>query len=191
MKTAKMPSKEYLQECLDYDSDTGIFTWKTRPVNHFVSSHGYKVWNAKYAGKVAGRTSRTRAGKNYCQISIGKVLFYAHRIAWVISQGHICDDMQIDHIDGNGTNNKLSNLRIVDATTNGTNKSIPSNNTSGCVGVSFLKREQKWRSRINKYGKEYTIGLFSNKSDAITARKQAEVDLGFHINHGKRTGNNG
>lgn len=191
MKTAKLPSKEYLDECLDYNPETGCFTWKFRPINHFVSIHGHKVWNAKYAGKPAGRTASTRRGKLYSQISINKKLIYSHRIAWVITYGDIDITMQIDHIDGNGSNNRLSNLRLVDASTNNENKSIPSNNTSGCVGVSFLTRERKWRARINKNGVEHTIGLFNDKSDAIKARKQVEKDFGFHENHGRRKGNNG
>lgn len=191
MVTREYPTQEYLKQCLDYNPDTGVFTWKKRPIEHFKYEHGFKVWNAKYFGSVAGRTAKTRGGKNYSQIAIGKVLFYSHRLAWIYMHGSIADDMQIDHIDGNGDNNKLANLRVVDAPTNNTNKSIQSNNTSGCVGVSFLNREQKWRARINKRGKEYTIGMFANKCDAIKARKQAEIDLGFHANHGKRSGNNG
>lgn len=191
MGKIKMPSKEYLDECLDYNKDTGVFTWKKRPVSHFVSDHGYAVWNARYAGKIAGRTSETRAGKIYNQISINKKLIYSHRIAWLISYGYIDDSMQIDHIDGNGGNNSLVNLRLVTENENAKNKSIPSNNTSGCVGVSFLNREQKWRSRINFNGKEITLGLFINKDDAVKARKDAEKRYGYHENHGNRVGNNG
>lgn len=191
MASREYPSQEYLKQCLDYNPDTGVFTWKKRPIEHFKSSRGLNIWNAKYAGRLAGRTAKTRGGKNYSQIAIGRILFYSHRLAWIYVYGSIKSEMQIDHIDGNGANNRISNLRVVDAPTNGTNKSIPSNNTSGCVGVSFQSREQKWRARISKCGKEYTIGMFANKCDAVKARKQAEIDLGFHPNHGKRTGNNG
>ncbi|AUR90719.1 hypothetical protein NVP1149O_65 [Vibrio phage 1.149.O._10N.286.55.A12] len=183
MKTAKMPSKEYLQECLDYNSDTGIFTWKTRPVNHFVSSHGYKVWNAKYAGKMAGSEWVSFKGKKYLRISINKKHYKAHRLAFAIMGVNI-DGIEIDHDDGNGLNNKWLNISKSDRNANMQNTRKRSDNTSGCTGVSWHNPNKTWKARIYVNGKEKCIGYFKNKDDAVKARLEASCRYGYNKNHG-------
>jgi hypothetical protein len=51
---------------------------------------------------------------------------------------------------------------------------LQKNNTSGYPGVSWAKREQKWRARIKVDGKEKHLGYFNNKDEAIRAKKYAE-----------------
>lgn len=186
MKIREMPSKELLDKLLDYNDETGVFTWKQRDLDQFVSYHGYKVWNAQHAGKTAGSSSKTKCEKFYSTISIKKVKYYAHRIAAVMLGYNLTTSDEIDHIDGNGLNNRKSNLRVVTTRENALNKARQRNNTSGVVGVCFLNREKKWRARINKGGVEYTIGMFVDFDAAVSARKAAEAELGFHENHGGR-----
>lgn len=186
MKTNKLPSKEYLEECLDYNPETGVFTWKERPIRHFKNKKGFNIWNSQNKGKTAGCEVKTKHSKKYVVISIKKTRYYAHRIAAVILGYELRELDEIDHKDGDGTNNRKSNLRVVSKAENALNKARQRNNKSGVVGVCFLNREQKWRARINKGGKEITIGLFSDFESAALARKQAEVELGFHENHGGR-----
>jgi hypothetical protein len=92
---------------------------------------------------------------------------------------------QIDHIDGDGLNNRLENLRDVTQLENLRNMTLYRNNTSGRIGVCFVKREGKWCAQIGTKSGSKHLGHFSNFDDAVTARKAAEVELGYHENHGR------
>lgn len=83
----------------------------------------------------------------------------------------------IDHINHNKLDNRLLNLRIVDNSINGLNSKIPINNTSGHVGVVWDKRGQKWVSTIKVQWKQYHLGRYDKKEDAIKARQDAEINF--------------
>ncbi len=93
---------------------------------------------------------------------------------------------QIDHINGNSLDNSISNLRNVTHTENQRNIKIQRNNTSGICGVRLYayNRTKKWVSSIRRNGKTVTLGYFLDLNDAIIARKMAEYEIGFHVNHG-------
>lgn len=80
----------------------------------------------------------------------------------------------VDHINHNRTDNRKSNLRIVDSAQNSHNSSISSINTSGVTGVSWDNSFQKWTARIKSEGKYKFLGYFENFNDAVKARKEAE-----------------
>ena len=84
-------------------------------------------------------------------------------------------EMQIDHIGGIDTitDNRRSNLRIVDSSQNNKNRPAPRNNTSGCVGVSYQKKNHKWLVTIGKTNYVY-LGLYADLNEAIRVRKEAE-----------------
>lgn len=84
------------------------------------------------------------------------------------------DDMIVDHIDGNPTNNRRSNLRLCTEAQNSKNKSIQRNNTSGHKGVHLNKKSGKWVSRISVDGKRIVLGTFDKFDDAVNARKEAD-----------------
>jgi hypothetical protein len=185
MKTAKLPSKEYLDECLDYNPETGCFTWKVRPVEHFKTIGSFKMWNKRYSCKEAGRVKTNQNGKSYRTIIIDGVSHYSHRIAMVFYCGFdSSSSMQIDHIDGNGLNNAINNLRIVTPEENSKNLRKASDNKSGATGVWFSSRDSKWIAEIKTKGKKIHIGSFNNQESAIEARRLTESKLGFHKNHG-------
>ena len=81
----------------------------------------------------------------------------------------------VDHINGNGLDNRRENLRIVTPQQNAFNRAIQTNNTSGHKGVSLVKRNNKWLARIGFNGKRIVIGTFDNYDDAVEARKMAEI----------------
>lgn len=81
----------------------------------------------------------------------------------------------IDHIDRNPLNNRKSNLRLVTQKQNHHNFSKSFDNTSGYIGVSKSENKITWRSRIVYNAKEYNLGTFQNKKDAIIARLKAEL----------------
>ena len=91
--------------------------------------------------------------------------------------------IEVDHINRIRTDNRWSNLRAVTSEMNQRNKPKNKNNTSGTVGVYWHKGRSKWVARIGK--NSIYLGIFSNLQDAIEARKQAEIDHGYHPTHGK------
>lgn len=89
---------------------------------------------------------------------------------------------QIDHINGDRLDNRRANLRIVVAYQNSLNRGLHKNNTSGYKGVSWYPRDKKWYVQLNYRRKHYSLGLFKNIKDAITAyNKKSKLLLGeFH-----------
>ena len=81
----------------------------------------------------------------------------------------------IDHINGNPRDNRRCNLRVCNQGDNAKNIRVKDNNSSGVTGVSWASREEKWRAYIAHNGKFYSLGYYTNKEDAIKARKEAEV----------------
>ena len=148
---------EYLRSILDYDPETGIFTWKAS------TSRRVK------AGDIAGSLD----GLGYLRLSVRSRPYRAHRLAWLHTYGVWPKD-QIDHINRIRTDNRISNLREVSHKQNGQNRSKPSNNTSGHPGVVWHKRISKWQVKIKHNYKYIHIGYFTNLEDAVAARKAAE-----------------
>lgn len=67
-----------------------------------------------------------------------------HRIVWSLHYGEIEDGFIVDHIDGNKTNNLISNLRKIVFENNAQNAGMYLNNTSGVTGVSFNVTTSSW-----------------------------------------------
>lgn len=175
--TGSTPSKDYLETILIYDPETGLFTWRIRPKEHFKTEKAFKIWNTRFSGKPALSANN---GNGYKKGLIDYKKFYAHRIAWKMHYGF--DARIIDHTDGDRANNRITNLRDVDAEGNSRNVSLRRDNTSGKFGVGICSYTGKWRARIG--GK--TLGRFETREDAIKIREEAEKRCGFHQNHGRK-----
>lgn len=179
----RTPTPEILRQLLDYDTDTGVLTWKLRPAELFSNKRQQNAWNARYAGKPA-LTCVSKGG--YLQGSIFNRNFQAHRVIWAIQTG-AWPTGEIDHENGIRHENWWGNLRDVSSQENSRNIAIPSNNTSGHIGVYWNKRLGRWLATIKVGGRDIYLGCFIEIADAVAARKAAEVRHGFHANHG-RTG---
>jgi len=153
MKTRKIPDIDVLEKLLFCDFETGSLLWKNRP-------NARKNWNSNYAGKPAF-TYKGNAG--YFSGSINCVNFLAHRIIYKMAYNQ--EPKEIDHIDGNRQNNKLSNLRGSNKSTNQMNAKKRDNCTSIYKGVYFNKRKKKYAARCNRK----FIGYFENDYDAALA----------------------
>ena len=82
----------------------------------------------------------------------------------------------VDHKYGDGSNNKIKNLRLANKSQNGANHiKLRSDNTSGVIGVSWNKVHKKWQAIIMINGKQKHLGYFINKEDARKARKEGEI----------------
>lgn len=87
------------------------------------------------------------------------------------------DDMIIDHRDRNGLNNQKSNLRICSCGENLMNATIRSDNASGFKGVSYHKKNKRWRATINKDGKQKSLGCYATPEAAAVAYNSAALEL--------------
>lgn len=87
------------------------------------------------------------------------------------------DDMVVDHQDGDRTNNRKSNLRIVTQAQNCQNKALLSTNHSEIMGVWFDKKRNKWSAEIKMNGIKCYLGRYNEKCDAVYARYSAEIKL--------------
>ena len=83
----------------------------------------------------------------------------------------------IDHIDGDGCNNKFANLRLCSNSENGFNRSLNANNTSGFKGVCWHKRSQKYMAYIKSNYKRIHLGLFDSPELAHMAYCKAAAEL--------------
>ena len=165
MKNTESLTQQRLKEVLNYDAESGVFTWA--------------VGRRKAAKNVvAGGFS----DRGYLTIGIDGVKHRAHRLAWFYVHGVYPD--QIDHLNHVRHDNRMINLRETDSYGNSRNQSKPSHNTSGVVGVSLSNRinqkNVKWEVRVCGN----FLGYFDNFFDAVCKRKSAERQFDFHPNHG-------
>jgi hypothetical protein len=158
-----MLNQKTLKKYLNYDPETGVFKRK-------INSGKAKI------GDVAGGIN----GSGYICIRINSVKYRAHRLAWLYVHGKFPDN-QIDHINRIKTDNRIENLRDVTQSVNGRNKNLPSNNTSGHIGVKWNKKQQAWRVAVC----QVHYGSFKSKLDAVAKAKSIYKELGYHENHGR------
>lgn len=155
-------SAEFVRSILDYDPKTGIFHWRYR---HDCP----QKWNTRYAGRIAGTAKG--AGYHWIQVK-GPVAYAAHRLAWLYVTGAWPPE-QIDHKNGNRSDNRIANLRPATNSNNSCHKRIQSNNTSGFVGVCFNTQIGKWEARINIKRKCIYRAFFRTAEAAHEARQIA------------------
>jgi hypothetical protein len=143
---------EALRELLAYDPETGEFVWLKSPRNSVPK------------GAVAGSLN----GRGYtCITALGKV-YRAHRLAWLHVYGSWPAD-DIDHINGEPTDNRIANLREATRSQNQANSRIRKDNSSGSKGVIWERRRQKWEAQIRVNGKRRHLGYFTCKEEAARA----------------------
>jgi hypothetical protein len=171
---------ERLREVLTYDPDTGLFSWRDRQRSDFKTAQGYGAWRSKCLGMEAGGSS----GHGYRRISIDCEEYFSHRLAWLYVHG-AWPSKHIDHINGDGSDNRIANLRDVTNTDNRRNCKRSKNNTSGICGIYFRPKYGTWTAKIWERAKGIHLGSFATEEAAIAARRQAEERLGYHPNHGR------
>jgi hypothetical protein len=160
---------EALREHLHYDPETGSIVWK----------HGTS--DKRPAGRPA---FYTKALTGYLIGSFKYRRFLAHRVAWALHYGN-WPLGQIDHINGDRTDNRIANLRDVTNRENGMNMRRGKGNKSGRVGVSWDAVTRKWRASIFIEGRCINLGRYAEFEEACRVRAEAERQHGFHVNHGK------
>ena len=79
----------------------------------------------------------------------------------------------LDHIDRNKLNCNRDNLRVVTKSINSFNRDPQANSTTGCSGVSFDNRKQKYRAYIKHNGRQRFLGYYDTLAQAVSVRNNA------------------
>ena len=159
---------QYIERRLDYNRDAGELRWKGKD---------------KLAGSSAIRN--LPYGKPYRQLHILGHTYMAHRLVYLIEHGR-WPVGEIDHINGDTTNNKHTNLREATPITNRRNQKRHSRNTTGHTGVHKRKSNGKYEVSLGDKGKLVYVGMFTTYEEAVAARLKAERKLKYDPSHGKR-----
>lgn len=86
------------------------------------------------------------------------------------------NNMVVDHINRNKSDNRRSNLRVVTSIQNSYNRKLNKNNKSGHKGVYWIEKRKKWEANIRYDKKLHFLGYYANINDAVKARIQAEKE---------------
>jgi HNH endonuclease/AP2 domain len=101
---------------------------------------------------------------------------YAHRLVMERMLGRpLLRSEQVDHINGNGLDNRRSNLRLATKRQNQQNRQRRINGSSIYKGVSLFKRDGTWKSQINIDGLQKHIGYFKTQEAAARAYDAAAL----------------
>lgn len=145
-----MITKEFLLHLFHYDRNQGVLFWKNPGKFHM-----------RFKGKLAGRVELDGA-IYYRQISIKNKLYLSHRLIWFLEYEYW--PKLIDHIDGDGLNNRIDNLREVTNRKNGQNHR--QHRKGKLVGAQWRKNQGFWTSQIRVENKTIHLGCFTTEHAA-------------------------
>ena len=154
-----MLTQAQLHQLFNYNPETGIFIKKKK--SNLCKPCG---WNN---------------GKGYTKIGVNGKYYYAHRMAWVYVHGEVPDG-DLDHINGNPSDNRICNLRVTNRSQNMQNTLKFKTNTSGYKGVTWLKKQKKWKAQITNNNHAISIGIYDSVEEAYEAYCQTARKLHTH-----------
>jgi hypothetical protein len=163
-----MLTQKELKDYLEYDKDSGLFTRKVS------NNTRHKI------GEVAGYLGKD----GYRRLAVKGITYSEHRLAWLYVYGKF-PELILDHIDGNPSNNKISNLREVTQNQNQYNSKLRKDSSSGIKNVRWSKWQNKWQVTVKVLGKEKFFGYFEDLEFAeLVATEVREKYHGIYANHG-------
>jgi hypothetical protein len=153
-------TQEGLKRLLDYDPETGRFTWKVSPSN------------AVSAGSEAGAVK----ANGYRYINVCGQTQLANRLAWFYVHER-WPNGYVRARNGDHADVRIENLYESTVSEANYDRRIGKNSTSGRVGVSFNARRQKWKAYARKDWKNVHLGWFATREEAVAARERAEASM--------------
>lgn len=158
-KTNPLPDLKRLEELFCYEPETGLLRSRVKRPKVAV-------------GSVVG----TKNNKGHLICRVKYKIYYVHRIVWML---HYRSEPPaiIDHINGDGCDNRISNLRPASLSQNMANSGANKATSSNLKGAHWSNSAQRWRSSINRNGKIVHLGWFGTKEEAAEAYKAASVKV--------------
>lgn len=171
-KTKPLPSLKFLNEVLilDSSSPSGL-RWKTNRGTYIKP------------GDIAGTYMNQNGWRVQLSFNGKKSRYKAHRLVYFMATTNDPGLFDVDHIDGNTSNNAIENLRIATRSQNSSNRSKSKLNTSGIKGVYKVNNSSKWKVQICFNYHTYYLGTFDTKEQAIKAYNNGSIRL--HKEFGK------
>jgi hypothetical protein len=127
-------------------------------------------------GEVAGGVWHRNRSTDYLKISVDGCQYFAHRLAWFYVNGE-WPQGEVDHVNGNGLDNRISNLRDCARFQNATNSLAQKSSRSGLRGVHFHPGAKRYRAQICKNNKTRHLGYFDTPELAHEAYLKAAHEL--------------
>jgi hypothetical protein len=153
-----LPSQEFLKENFFYDPDTGAFHRRC-PLTKVILRRDYNF----------------RHKKHYRAVLIGDQAYPLHRLAYVYCHGDIPEGYQIDHVDCDCTNNRISNLRLATPRQQMANRPRRKDNQTGFKGVSYDHQKKRFVARIREKNRRVNLGWFKTGEEAHAAYCRASI----------------
>lgn len=137
---------------------------------------------SNHEGRVIGTTPDGTRSHRYSSTKINGQHWSVHRLIYLHQCGIVPD--QLDHINGDSSDNRIENLRPADSTQNASNRSLFVNNTSGKKGVSYHKASGLWYTYVNVNKKRKHLGYYADVEIAgMIASKARDYYHGSFTKH--------
>lgn len=177
IKVNTLPPKEFLDECFEYNPETGELKWKARPLGHFGKVAKMNRWNALYAGKSAG--FKWKDGRKQISLCYEGVhgSFLNTRIIFALMQVEVPDGMVIDHINRERGDDRWENLRVVWQGQNVYNSISRKRWVNPEMPRGVQKNGKGWCAIIQHHKKRIYLGTYSSPEEAHAVWKAKALEL--------------
>lgn len=170
-KPKPLPPVEFLQECFRYDLGTGALYWRHRPDHHFAMRSRGLAWNTKYAGS---RADTTVAHSEFSGRQDQKVKFTCGGEAFAVQASrvifkmlHNVEPAQVDHRNGDSTDNRPWNLRAADHVKN--QRNVTGYKDRGLPKGVYHKARGRFSASICVQGRTHHLGSYGSPAEAHAA----------------------